>query len=135
MRENSLPPVTALLLGFPIALFLGALLGDLAYYRSFEIQWANFAAWLIAGALLLGGIVLAAGIVNFVRRREGRGRPGLYLALVAAMWIVGFINALVHSRDGWAIMPTGLILSVIVSVLAVAAAWAGLSGTRREEAN
>ena len=39
-----------MLLGSTIALFLGALLSDLAYYRSYQVQWINFASWLIAGA-------------------------------------------------------------------------------------
>ena len=132
MRETSLNPVRALLLGLPLSLLLGALLSDVAYYRSFELQWVNFAAWLIAGALLFGAIVLLLAVIDFFRRRGGR--PGLFLALVAAMWILAFINALVHARDGWATMPAGLILSVVVALLALAAAWAGLSGYRRVEA-
>ncbi len=134
MRHQSLSPTRALLLGFPIALFLSALLSDLAYYRSFEIQWANFAAWLNAGALVFGGIVLALAAIDFFRNRERGGRDGLYFLLVAGMWIVGFFNALVHARDGWAMMPMGLILSVIVAVLAIAAAVIGVRGSRRVEA-
>ena len=122
-----------MLLGSTIALFLGALLSDFAYYRSFEIQWANFAAWLNAGALVFGGIVLALAAIDFFRHRERRGRAGLYLLLVAAMWVIGFFNALHHARDGWAMMPMGLILSVIVAALAVAAAVVGVRGTRRVE--
>ena len=135
MRDIGLRPITVLLLGIPIALFLGALLSDLAYSRTYEVQWANFAAWLISGALVGGGIVLAIAVVHFFRHRGEGGRAGLFLLLVAAMWIVGFINALIHARDGWAMMPTGLILSLVVFVLSLAAAWAGLSGTRRVEAN
>lgn len=133
MREGRLNPAKALLLGFPVILFLGALLSDLAYYRSFEVQWANFASWLITGALLTGALVLLIGLVDLFRARRGRGRAGLFLVLVAAMWVVGLVNALVHARDGWASMPTGLILSLIVAVLALAAAWAALAGTRGQE--
>lgn len=134
MKEARLTPIKSLLLGLPIALFLGALLSDLAYYRSHEVQWVNFAAWLIAGALLLGGIILLIAVIDFFRRREG-GRAGLFLLLVASMWILGLLNALIHARDGWASMPTGLILSLVVAILAIAAAWAGLAAPRRTEAN
>ncbi len=135
MRHYGLNPAKALLLGFPIALFLGALVSDIAYYRSFQVQWANFAAWLNAGALLFGAIVLIIGVIDFLRHRESRGRAGLFLLLVAAMWLVGLINALIHARDGWGTMPAGLILSVIVALLALGAAFVGLTGTRRAEAN
>jgi uncharacterized membrane protein len=132
VKNTTFSPANALFLGMAAALFLGALLSDLAYAQTFEIQWANFSAWLIAGGLLAGGIVLAMAIVNFFRGRDGT-RPGLYLGLVALMWIVGFINALVHARDGWAMMPTGLILSLIVTLLALVAAGAGLRRTHRLE--
>jgi uncharacterized membrane protein len=126
--------VTALLLGFPLILFLGALLADLAYFRTQEIQWVNFAAWLNAGALLCGGIVLGKAIIDLFRRRDDQRSP-MFLLLLAAMWIVGLANALVHTRDGWASMPMGLILSLVVAVLAIAAAWAALHRPRQAEQN
>jgi uncharacterized membrane protein len=126
VRDATTGPVSTLLLGFPLALFLGALISDLAYYQSYQVQWANFSSWLIAGGLLVGALVVVMAVVAFFRRGAERGRPGLFLGLVALMWIVGLVNALVHARDGWAMMPTGLILSLIVVILAVAAAWAAL---------
>ena len=133
VKNVTLSPAHALLLGMAAALFLGALISDIAYSQTFEIQWANFSAWLIAGGLLTGAIVLAVAIVNFFRRRDG-AKSGLLLGLVALMWIVGLINALVHARDGWAMMPTGLILSLIVTLLAFAAAGVGLRQTQALEA-
>jgi uncharacterized membrane protein len=43
------------------------------------------------------------------------------------MWVLGFVNALVHAKDAWATMPASLWLSVIVTVLALAASWIGYS--------
>ena len=133
MKDSSLSPLQTLFLGMATALFLGGLLSDIAYAQTFEIQWHNFASWLIAGGLGIGGIVVAMAIIGFFRTSVG-GRPALLLGLVALMWIVGLFNALIHARDGWAMMPTGLILSLIVTVLAFAAAWAGMRRTRTMEA-
>jgi len=52
------------------------------------------------------------------------------LWLLVATWVLGFINALQHAKDAWAVMPTGLVLSVIVTLLACAVAWIGLSNLR-----
>ena len=49
---------------------------------------------------------------------------------LAATWAAGFFDALHHARDAWAIMPTAMVLSVIVAVLAFAATWIGFSGLR-----
>lgn len=115
-----------------VPLFLGALLSDWAYASSYQIQWVNFAAWLIAGGLLIAGPVLLWGAVDVLRSSARRHRGGLiYLALLLATVVVGFINALVHGKDGWAAMPTGLILSAAVVVLAAAASAVGLAGALR----
>ena len=49
------------------------------------------------------------------------------------MWILGFVNALLHAKDAWATMPEGLYLSVIVAAPALVAAWIGYSGFRTLE--
>lgn len=123
-------PLHATLLAGTVPLFLGALLSDIAYFRSYEIQWANFASWLIAGALVFCGLSVLFAIANLVKARHRTGRPLIYLLLLAVAWVLGFINALQHAKDAWAVMPTGLVLSVIVTLLACAAAWVGLSNLR-----
>ncbi|QCI12219.1 hypothetical protein E6B08_12990 [Pseudomonas putida] len=123
-------PLHAILLAGSVPLFLGALLSDIAYYQSYQIQWANFAAWLIAGALLCCGLAILFALANLVRAERKGGRPTVYLLLLVATWILGLINAFEHAKDAWAVMPSGLVLSVIVSVLACVAAWTGMSNLR-----
>jgi uncharacterized membrane protein len=115
----TLHPLHALFLAGTIPLFLGALLSDIAYYQTYEIQWSNFASWLIAGGLVFAGFALLCAIIGLFR---ADGRRGLYIGLLLATWIIGFINALVHAKDAWGTMPMGLILSVIVVLLACVAA-------------
>lgn len=124
-----LHPLHALLLSFLFPLFLGTLISDIAYWRSYQIQWVNFAQWLNAGGLLMGGLaVLWAVVTAFRHRGTGNARPVLYLVLLAAAWVVGFLNALIHAKDAWAAMPAGLWLSAASTLLALAATWIGYSG-------
>ena len=136
--SRTLPnPLHSILLAFPLALFASAVITDIAYLNTAEIQWSNFSAWLIAGGLFMGGIVLLWAIIAFFanRAQTTSGRPLTYLLLLAAMWVIGFINALLHSRDaGYSVTPTAMVLSIVVAVLALVAAWIGYSGfIRREE--
>ena len=118
-----------------VPLFLGALLSDWAYAGSQEIQWLNFAAWLNAGGLLIAGPVLLWAALDALRASAQRPRGSLlYLALLLITFVVGFVNALIHGKDGWATMPAGLILSAVVVVLAVAASASGLAGFLRRTA-
>lgn len=118
-------PVQAVFLAGALPLFLGAALSDAVYAQSFHIQWNNFASWLLVGGLVFSGIALIFAIIDLFRPHQ-RARGIIPYALVLlAVWIVAFFNALVHARDAWASMPTGLVLSIIVVVLACAAIWLG----------
>ncbi|MET0125303.1 DUF2231 domain-containing protein [Pseudomonas caspiana] len=123
-------PLHAILLAGTVPLFLGALLSDIAYAQTYQIQWANFAAWLIAGGLLFCGLALLFALVNLIRADHKAGRPVAYFLLLLVTWALGLINAFEHAKDAWAMMPTGLILSIVVTLLSVVAAWTGLTNLR-----
>lgn len=114
-----LHPIHAVMSAFAVPLFLGALLSDIGYAQSHQVQWVNFASWLIAGGLVLTGLALLWAALAMVRARGER--PTLYFLLLLATWALGFINALTHAKDAWATMPGGLMLSVIVALLAIVA--------------
>ena len=114
---------------FPFPFFLAAFVSDIAYSNTFQIQWANFASWLVAGGLLGGGFALLWALVDVFRFRDARNlRPLLYFGVLLAMWLLGLVNALVHAKDAWATMPEGLYLSALITLLGLVAAWIGYSG-------
>ncbi|MCF5047259.1 DUF2231 domain-containing protein [Pseudomonas simiae] len=119
-------PLHATLLAGTVPLFLGALLSDIAYTQTYQIQWANFSAWLIAGALVFAGFAFLFALVNLLRAERKAGQPTRYVLLLLATWILGLVNAFQHAKDAYASMPGGLILSAIVLLLALAATWTGL---------
>jgi len=126
----TLHPLNAVLLAGALALFLGALLSDIAYFRSYAIQWNNFSSWLLAGGLVVGAFALLSAVVDLFRTGWRAWPVLVYALLLLATWVSGFIDALVHARDAWASMPTGLVLSVIVVMLACVALWIAFAGMR-----
>jgi len=128
----SIHPVHAVFIAGTIPLFAGALLSDIAYFRTYEIQWQNFASWLIAGGLVMAGVALVFALAGLAPARRSRASV-LYLLVLAVAWIIGFLNALHHARDAWASMPGGLVYSVIATLLIIAAAWIGFCPPRLGE--
>ncbi|QEA37882.1 hypothetical protein FGL86_01545 [Pistricoccus aurantiacus] len=125
--RSGLHPLHGVLLAGTLPLFLGAALSDYAYASTYYIQWTHFASWLIVGGLVFNGLALLCALTGLFRA-DGRRRLSLvYFFLLLATWILGFINALVHTRDAWGVMPTGFVLSIIVTVLACVATWLGFS--------
>ena len=98
-------PFQAALLAGSIPLFLGAMLCDIAYAKTYEVQWTIFASWLIAGGLVLGAVVLVLAAVDLFRGGHRGSRRLVYFLLVLATWVLGLVNALVHAKDVWAAMP------------------------------
>ncbi len=126
LRATAIHPLHAVLVAGAFPLFLGAALSDAAYGKTYEIQWNNFASWLIAGGLVFAGLALAWSLVDLLRPRRRAHGGAAYAAVMLVTFVVGFFNALMHARDAWASMPAGLVMSVIVTVLAAVAIWLGV---------
>lgn len=125
-RRWAIHPFHAAVLGGVWPLFLGALLADYAYWHSYEVQWNNFAAWLLVGAMVVTTLALLCAIVG----RLGGRRNGAYLLLLLLTWAAGLLDSLQHARDAWAIMPAALAWSALAAVLALGATWVGFSSLR-----
>lgn len=116
-------PVHAMLVPFPITCFSGALLADLAYYNSGgEVQWANFAQWLLVFGEIFGVTAALFGLIDLLRT-PARARPTavwFHFAGSATTLTLGLFNNFIHSRDGWTgVVPTGLTLSVLTVIALV----------------
>jgi uncharacterized membrane protein len=117
-------PLHAILLSFPIALFTAAVVTDIAYLRTSELQWTNFSAWLISGALVFNGLVLAWALISLIFGLRGPSRTQrlVYVVVLALMFVLGLVNAFKHSQDGWSsVGGFGLFLSICCAVLALIA--------------
>jgi uncharacterized membrane protein len=137
--SNTNPPSTASIAGhplhpmlvpFPIACFVGALATDIAFWRTADMMWANFSAWLLAVGLVMGGLAALAGLTDFLSHRSVRAQGPAWPHMLGnvLVLVLSTINALVHSRDGWtSVVPTGLILSATVVVLLLFTGWMGWS--------
>ncbi|MDB5693875.1 MAG: rane protein [Alphaproteobacteria bacterium] len=121
-------PIHPKLVPFPIVCFTGALLTDIAYTQSANLQWANFSIWLITAGLVMGGAAAVTGLIDyFGDRRVRQARPATpHMLINILVYVLELFNAFVHSRDGWtSVVPTGLTLSIVSVVLLAVSAWLG----------
>jgi uncharacterized membrane protein len=121
-------PVHAMLVPFPIACFVGAMLTDIAYANSANMQWANFSAWLLAFGTLFAGLAAIFGLIDFFLGARGDRRAIGWIHLIgnAGIFVIALFNDFVHARDGWtSVVPTGLTLSIITVILLVVTGYLG----------
>jgi uncharacterized membrane protein len=135
-------PVHAMLVPFPIACFTGALLTDLAYAGSAEIQWTNFSQWLLFVGTAFAGLAAVFGLLDyFLNSRPARPGIGLWhMGLNLVLFAIAVVNNFVHARDGWtSVVPTGLTLSALMVLIMIVSGFLGhrmaYAHVRRETAD
>lgn len=119
-------PIHALLVPVPIACFGGALITDIAYWSSLNVQWVNFSSWLLFAGLVVAFFAVVAGFIDLWREPQlFRGHVGwLYGAGNALGLILAIGDAFVHSRDGYtSVVPSGITLSALAFLLLVISQW------------
>ncbi|MDA9405815.1 hypothetical protein XH80_03250 [Bradyrhizobium sp. CCBAU 45384] len=112
-------------IGAGSTLLIAGLATDIMYWNTSNWQWANSSTWLIAAGLVLALFATIILIIDFLTSRAGRINWVPFL-LVAAAALLSLVNVFVHSRDAWtSVVPQGISLSAIVTILLLMAAATG----------
>lgn len=121
-------PLHPVLIPFPIAFLIGALVTDIVWWVMFTDFWAQMSFWLIASGLVTGVLAAILGLVDFFTIERVRAH--------AAGWIHGGGNALIlilAAVNLWlrwddvttAVIPWGLALSAVIAILLGITGWYG----------
>jgi uncharacterized membrane protein len=126
------------LFGLPFTCFCGALVTDALYLKTYEMMWADFSAWLLAGGCILASLAVLVACASLIASRALRqdGWAGFHLLGLFIALLLAVLNSLVHSRDAYtSVYPLGILLSVLtVLVLVATYVFARSSARRRFEA-
>jgi uncharacterized membrane protein len=111
--------IYGLLNPIPFGCFVAALIFDIIYSETAEMLWDKGAAWLIVFGLLFAVVPRLVNLTQvwITSRRTATRTDKLDFWLNLLAIVVAIINAFVHSRDAFAVVPTGLWLSVCTVIL------------------
>ena len=117
-----------MLIPFPIAFFVSAFVCDLAYWQTSNNAWATAALWLIGAGLVMAALAAVAGLTDVL------GEPRIR-ALNDAWWHAGgnIVVVLIelyslyarYSEGSSAVLPNGLVLSLVVVCILLFTGWMG----------
>ncbi|NJN86157.1 MAG: DUF2231 domain-containing protein [Leptolyngbyaceae cyanobacterium SL_7_1] len=121
-------PLHPVIVTFPVAFLVTVLATDAAYWLTDDGFWARMSFWLIAGGLVSGVVAAITGMLDFIRIGRVRERRAGWAHMVGNIGVLGLtlINFLLRLNNvEGAVLPTGLILSAVVSVLLGITGWYG----------
>jgi uncharacterized membrane protein len=111
--------IFGLLNPIPFGCFVAALIFDIIYQETAEILWDKAAAWLILFGLFFAVIPRLINLTQvWITARQSATRIDkldFWLNLCAI--VAAIVNEFVHSRDAYAVVPTGAWLSAVTVLL------------------
>jgi uncharacterized membrane protein len=116
-----------MLIPFPIAFLVATFVSDLIFWRTGNPAWSTASFYLLGAALVMAALAALAGLTDFLGDQRIRD--------LSAAWhhMVGNVVAVLLSAWNWyrfaagedAILPTGLIISLLVVLILLYTGWRG----------
>lgn len=121
-------PLHPLIVTFPIAFLTGAFGADVGFWLTHDFFWARAALWLIGAGFVAGLLAALTGMLDFLRiDRVKKHRAGWIhmVGNVGAMFLTLVNWALRWDNVEGAVLPTGLVISLVVASLLGITGWYG----------
>jgi len=121
-------PLHPILIPFPIAFLVGALVTDIVFTRVGDPFWARASQWLIGAGLVMGAVAAVFGLIDFVTIRRVRSLAAGWMHFLgnAAALLLSLWNLLQRTNaPDMTVTQTGLILSAVVVAILVVTGWLG----------
>jgi uncharacterized membrane protein len=121
-------PIHPMLIPFPIAFFISTFLCDLAFWQTTNPIWVTASIWLLGAGLVMAALAAVMGLIDVFGDVQIRNLSDAWLHAA------GNVTAVVIELYNWysryqygaaAVVPTGLILSLIVVLILLFTGWKG----------
>ncbi|MBX3499436.1 MAG: DUF2231 domain-containing protein [Alphaproteobacteria bacterium] len=121
-------PIHPMLVPFPIVLFVATLVCDVVFWTNAIDGVFRATIWILGAGLAMAALAAIAGVIEFigdkriVRLRDAWWHAGTNVTIVA----LEALNLYMRLKDGSAfVMPGGIALSAIATILLLFAGWKG----------
>ncbi len=121
-------PLHPLIVTFPIAFLTAVLMTDLAYWFSGDFFWARASFWLISAGIVTALLAMVTGLLDFLKIERVRQHSAGWIHLIGnvAVILLSLVNLFLRWGDRVAaILPAGLILSLVVATILGVTGWYG----------
>ena len=121
-------PIHPMLIPFPITFFVSTFVADLVFWQTGSAAWATAGTWMLGAGLVMAALAALAGLTDVLGDARIRDLSDAWLHAggnVIAVLIELYNWYLRYQHGAEAIVPTGLLLSLIVVLLLLFTGWKG----------
>jgi uncharacterized membrane protein len=121
-------PIHPILVTLPIGFFVAAFFADLGYWLSANAAWATGAMWLLGGGLIAAALAAVVGLIDFLgdSRIRALNDAWWHAGGNVVMVLIQLYNWYAHySQGAAAVVPKGLLLSLLAVVILLFTGWKG----------
>jgi uncharacterized membrane protein len=121
-------PLHPMLIPFPVACFVLTLVSDLAFWKGGDPFWATASMWLLGVGLIMAALAAVAGLIDLFGDDRIRDLNDAWLhaggnIVVVLIELYNWYSRYQHGSA--AVVPTGLILSLVVVLALLFTGWKG----------
>jgi uncharacterized membrane protein len=121
-------PIHPMLIPFPIAFFVATFVSDLVYWQTSNAAWATAAIWLLGAGLVMAALAAVAGLTDVLGEPRIRALNDVWWhaggnVLVVLIELYSFYAR--YAEGTAAIVPKGLVLSLICVGILLFTGWKG----------
>lgn len=121
-------PIHPMLIPFPIAFFVATFVCDLVFWRTGNPALTTATMWLLGAGLVMAALAALAGLTDVLgeERIRALGDAWWHAGGNVAVVLIELYNLFIRYQQGpAAIVPTGLVLSLIVVAILLFTGWKG----------
>jgi uncharacterized membrane protein len=120
-------PIHPMLVPFPIAFFVAALVTDLVFISNGMGGWATASTWLLGAGLVTAALAAVAGLIDFFGDARIRGLYDARAHLIGNVTAVLLeaVNLFLRAGGDDVVASAGVILSAVAVLLLLYTGWKG----------
>ena len=121
-------PLHPMIIPFPIVFFVTTFVCDVVFWQTGNAAWATASLWLLGAGLVMAALAALAGLTDFLGEQRIRDLSDAWWhaggnVVAVLIELYNFYTRYAHGSA--AVVPTGLVLSLIVVLILLFTGWKG----------
>lgn len=121
-------PLHPMVVVFPISFLLSTPVSDMLFWWRGEDFWAQVSFWLSVAGLAMGSLAALLGLADFLLMKQVRQHVAAWSHMIVGIMVLSLAATNLNLRwddPASAVLPWGMVVSVVLALMVMIAGWLG----------